>query len=84
MRQEGELDGYCENGSCLAFAPLNEGDTIPDSPYSSINNMDEKMGEVKTDSHVGKNEKAAKFDSDYERMMNDRKMVDSNNMGGVR
>ena len=24
-----------------------------------INNMDEKMGEVKTDSHVGKNEKAA-------------------------
>ena len=84
MREEGELDGYCENGSCLAFAPLNEGETISESPYSSINDTDVKMGEVKTDSHVGKNEKAAKFDSDYEKMMNDRKMVDSNNMGNVR
>ena len=83
MKAEGELDGYCENGSCLAFAPLNEGDTIPDSPYSSINNMDEKMGEVRTDPHVGKNEKSAQFDNDYERMMNDRKMIDTNNVAGA-
>jgi len=84
MRQEGELDGYCENGSCLAFAPLNEGETISESPYSSINDTDVKMGEVNTDPHVGKNEKTAKFDSEYEKMMNDRKMIDTNNMGGVR
>ena len=83
MKAEGELDGYCENGSCLAFAPLNEGDTIPDSPYSSINNMDEKMGEVRTDPHVGKNEKSAQFDNDYEKMMNDRKMIDTNNVAGA-
>ena len=41
------------------------------------------LGEVRTDPHVGKNDKSAQFDNEYERMMNDRKMIDTNNVAGA-
>ena len=72
MKEDGELEGYCENGSCLAFSSLNEGEILSDSPYSTIDGSDNAVKDIKTDGHMGKNEKAQKFDSDYERMMAER------------
>ena len=77
MKEDGELEGYCENGSCLAFSSLNDGEILSDSPYSSIDGSDNDVKDIKTDGHMGKNEKAQKFDSDYERMMDSRKMIDT-------
>ena len=77
MKDDGELEGYCENGSCLAFSSLNEGEVLSDSPYSTIDGSDNAIKDIKTDGHMGKNEKAQKFDSDYERMMESRKMIDT-------
>ena len=77
MKEDGELEGYCENGSCLAFSSLNEGEMLSDSPYSTIDGSDNAVKDIKTDGHMGKNEKAQKFDSDYERMMESRKMIDT-------
>ena len=77
MKDDGELEGYCENGSCLAFSSLNEGEMLSDSPYSMIDGTDNSIKDIKTDGHMGKNEKAKQFDSDYERMMEARKMVDT-------
>lgn len=77
MKEDGELEGYCENGSCLAFSSLNEGEILSDSPYSTIDGSDNAVKDIKTDGHMGKNEKAQKFDSDYERMMESRKMIDT-------
>tara|TARA_B100000686_G_scaffold329243_1_gene390188 strand:- start:99 stop:686 length:588 start_codon:yes stop_codon:yes gene_type:complete len=77
MKDDGELEGYCENGSCLAFSSLNDGEILSDSPYSTIDGSDNAIKDIKTDGHMGKNEKAQKFDSDYERMMESRKMIDT-------
>ena len=68
-----DINGYCSDGSCLAFSSLEgENSNKLDTYYSTIE-------ETKTDqniSHGGKDEyknsKKDSFDSEYERMMSER------------
>lgn len=68
-----DINGYCSDGSCLAFSSLEEDNSNTlDTYYSTI----EETKSNQNISHGGKDEykntKQASFDSDYERMMSER------------
>ena len=68
-----DINGYCNDGSCLGFSSLEgENSNTLDTFYSTI----EEKNTNQNISHGGKDEykssKQASFDSDYERMMSER------------
>ena len=67
------FDGYCEGGSCLAFAPLDD-NVVPGGFDSQFANIDDQTIaiDVKNDGYQAKNEKTAQMDGAYERMMAER------------
>ena len=67
------FDGYCEGGSCLAIAPLDD-NVFPGGFDSQFENIDDQTIaiDVKNDGYQAKNEKTAQMDGAYERMMAER------------
>ena len=79
--QEQELEGYCENGMCgLSFSSLDGNESSLTTKYSLL---DETPGSVPSgnDGYTKKNDRANKFDSEYERMMEERGKVGANGVG---
>ena len=70
-QQDVMFDGYCENGSCLAFSPLDDNHINLDSNFASIDDQTIAV-DVKNDGYLGKNEKVEQMDNDYEKMMAER------------
>ena len=66
------VDGYCKDGSCLAFSSINE-DQGPslDSYYSTIDESS-KSAQTPESSDDYRSQKKDNFDSEYERMMSER------------
>jgi glutaredoxin len=65
------IEGYCENGSCgLSFSSI-DGNDVSNLSYSLLNDNPNSVP-VENDGYVKKNERATKFDSDYEKMMEER------------
>jgi len=73
---ESELEGYCENGVCgLGFASIDGNDSLSGlSNYSLLDDTPNSVA-VENDGHVKKNDRADKFDSEYEQMMKERGSV---------
>ena len=68
---EQDIEGYCENGSCgLSFSSI-DGNNVSNLSYSLLNDNPNSVS-VENDGYVKKNERATKFDSDYEKMMEER------------
>ena len=79
--QEQELEGYCENGMCgLSFSSLDGNESSLTTKYSLL---DETPGSVPSgnDGYTKKNDRANKFDSEYERMMEERGKLGANGAG---
>ena len=79
--QEQELEGYCENGMCgLSFSSLDGNESSLTTKYSLL---DETPGSVPSgnDGYTKKNDRANKFDSEYERMMEERGKLGANGPG---
>ena len=71
MNAEPDIEGYCENGSCgLSFSSI-DGNNVSNLSYSLLNDNPNSVP-VENDGYVKKNERATKFDSDYEKMMEER------------
>tara|TARA_B100000575_G_C22884285_1_gene514979 strand:- start:58 stop:552 length:495 start_codon:yes stop_codon:yes gene_type:complete len=81
QNQEQELEGYCENGMCgLSFSSLDGNESSLTTKYSLL---DETPSSVPSgnDGYTKKNERANKFDSEYERMMEERGKLGANGPG---
>lgn len=67
------IDGYCKGDICLGFSSINEiDDQSLDSYYSTID-KDVQPGKISPGSSDDyKNKKKSSFDSEYEKMMNER------------
>ena len=77
QQPEEELEGYCENGMCGLGFSLIEGEPGSMEGLSNYSLLDDKPNSVavENDGHVKKNERASKFDSEYEQMMKERGSV---------
>ena len=66
-----ELDGYCPNGTCgLSFSSIDGND----ASFTNYSLLDESPNSVpvENDGYIKKNERTSKFDSEYEKMMEER------------
>ena len=66
-----ELSGYCDNGMCLGFSPL-EGDGMDSGNFAAIDDKGGEFLNVKNDGYSNQSKKSADFDSDYEKLLADR------------
>jgi hypothetical protein len=68
--------GFCFGGMCdLSYSPLEEGDTINQDNYEYLDNsQNNEAGSKNKMQNDTRKEKSAQMDTDYERMMESRKM----------
>ena len=79
--QEQELEGYCENGMCgLSFSSLDGNESSLTTKYSLLDETPNSLPSG-NDGYTKKNERAQKFDSEYERMMEERGKLGANGPG---
>lgn len=79
---ECSIDGYCEDGSCLAFSNLdgNDGGTGLDSFYNQVS----QGGGNQPGQHDDiRRVKSTKMDSDYERLLQERGELQPMNQNGL-
>jgi glutaredoxin len=71
---ENEPGGYCFGGSCdLSFSSI-EGDNMLNDNYEYLNSVEQKISTDQRSMNNTRKEKSAQMDSDYERMMESRKL----------
>ena len=71
---ENEPGGYCFGGSCdLSFSSI-EGDNMLNDNYEYLNSVEQKISTDQRSMNDTRKEKSAQMDSDYERMMESRKL----------
>ena len=69
---EQELEGYCQNGMCgLSFSSLDGNESSLTTNFSLLDETPNSMPSG-NDNYTKKNERASQFDSEYERMMEER------------
>lgn len=69
---EQELEGYCQNGMCgLSFSSLDGNESALTTSYSLLDETPNSMPSG-NDNYTKKSERASQFDSEYERMMEER------------
>ncbi len=80
QQQGGDEDllGYTDNNLSLGFAPLDDNPMADNSHYASIDEKENSL-DVKNDGYVQKNKKTQQFDNDYERMMEERGKIMTQN-----
>ena len=66
-----ELSGYCDNGMCLGFSPL-EGGGMDSGNFATIDDKEGEFLNVKNDGYSNQSKKSADFDSDYEKLLSER------------
>ena len=72
-----ELEGYCQNGVCgLSFSSIDG----HDASMSNYSLLDDKQNSVpvENDGYIKKNDRANQFDSEYERLMEERGKMSGN------
>ena len=66
-----ELSGYCDNGMCLGFSPL-DGGGMDSGGFAPIDDKEGYFLNVKNDGYSNKSKKSTDFDSDYEKLLTER------------
>ena len=69
--ESGEVMGICENGVCT-FSSLDDTTPIDNFMYATIDDPGPTSVPIENDGYIDKNNKSKNFDSDYERMMEQR------------
>ena len=73
-----DMLGYTESNLALGFAPLDDNPMRDNSQYAPIDERDNSL-DVKNDGYIQTNKKTQQFDNDYERMMEERGKIMTQN-----